>query len=80
MAADRDDGFRPATKQDSCCHPVACMGGLHLFQMFASYIAVLAVAMIYYAWRDVYRMRARQRTMLNERVAYMVWVAANRAA
>jgi hypothetical protein len=48
--------------------------------MFASYIAVLAVAMIYYAWRDVYRMRARQRTMLNERVAYMVWVAANRAA
>jgi hypothetical protein len=56
------------------------MGGVHLFQMFASYLAVLAVAMIYYTWRDGYRSKARQRAVLNERVAYMLWVAANRAA
>ena len=47
--------------------------------MFASYVAVLAVAMIFYAWRDGYRPRSRQRSALNERVAYMLWVAANRA-
>jgi hypothetical protein len=55
------------------------MGGFHLFQMFASYLAVLTVAMIYYAWRDGYRGKTRQRAALNERVAYMLWVAANRA-
>jgi hypothetical protein len=48
--------------------------------MFASYLAVLAVAMIYYAWRDGYRSKARNRATLNQRVAYMLWVAANRAA
>jgi hypothetical protein len=56
------------------------MGGVSLFQMFASYLAVLAVAMIYYAWRDGYRSKSRHRAALNERVAYMLWVAANRTA
>ena len=46
--------------------------------MILSYSAVLAVALIYYAWRDGYHSRFRQRTMMNERVAYMLWVAANR--
>ena len=50
-----------------------------VLHMFASYLAVLTVALIYYAWRDGYQSRFRQRTMLNERVAYMLWVAANRA-
>jgi len=47
--------------------------------MFASYVAVLTVAMIYYAWRDGYRAKTRHRSLLNQRVAYMLWVAANRA-
>ena len=51
-----------------------------MLHMFASYLAVLAVAMIYYAWRDGYRTRTQQRAVLNERVAYMLWVAASRAA
>jgi hypothetical protein len=51
-----------------------------VLSMLLSYSAVLTVAVIYYAWRDGYQSRFRQRTVLNERVAYMLWVAANRAA
>jgi hypothetical protein len=51
-----------------------------MLQMMAGYLAVLAVAMIYYAWRDGVSVKARRRTALNERVAYMLWVAANRSA
>lgn len=49
-------------------------------QMLAGYLSVLAVAAIYYAWRDGYSLKARRRTVLNERIAYMLWVAANRTA
>jgi hypothetical protein len=42
-------------------------------------IACLVIAAVYYAWRDVYLHR-KKRAKLNERVAYMLWVAASRAA
>ena len=51
-----------------------------MVQMLSGYVAVLAVAAIYYAWRDGYAVRNRRRAVLNDRVAYMLWVAANRAA
>ncbi|MGL4421035.1 MAG: hypothetical protein ACRCZF_10255 [Gemmataceae bacterium] len=51
-----------------------------MIPMFSSYLAVLAVAIIYYTWRDAYRTRTHNRAVLNERVAYMLWVAAQRAA
>ena len=50
-----------------------------MFQMFVGYASVLAIASLYYAWRDVYISRERNRTNINERVAHLLWVAANRA-
>jgi membrane-bound metal-dependent hydrolase YbcI (DUF457 family) len=50
-----------------------------MFQMLMGYVAVLAVASIYYTWRDAYVAKHRKRAVLNERVALMLWTAANRA-
>jgi len=43
-------------------------------------LASLAIAALYYTWRDVYLVRQRRQktTNLHERVAHMLWVAANR--
>ena len=49
-----------------------------MFQLIACNLACLAIAALYYTWRDVYLHR-RKRVQLRERVAYMLWVAANRA-
>jgi hypothetical protein len=49
-----------------------------MFQMFVGYACVLSVASIYYVWRDGYAMK-QKRTAVNERVAYLLWVAANRS-
>ncbi len=44
-------------------------------------LAVLAIAVIYYAWRDRYVNRVKEPAPeLNQRVAYMLWVAANRTS
>ncbi len=50
-----------------------------MFQLVACNLAVLAIAMIFYAWRDAYVARNRRRVDLHQRVAYMLWVAAQRA-
>ncbi len=50
-----------------------------VFHLIACNVACIAIASMYYAWRDVYVNR-RKREKLRERVAYMMWVAANRAA
>jgi hypothetical protein len=42
-------------------------------------LACLVIAGLYYTWRDVYLHR-KKRTKLHERVSYMLWVAAHRAA
>ena len=41
-------------------------------------LAALMIAAIYYAWRDGYAVRKSQSRTLRERVAYMLWVAAQR--
>ncbi len=46
-------------------------------QLITCNLAALTIAAVYYAWRDVYVSR-RRRSALNERVAYMLWVAASR--
>lgn len=51
-----------------------------MFQMMTGYVAVIAIAAVYYAWRDGYVARAQRRVAINGRVAYMLWVAANKAA
>lgn len=50
-----------------------------MFQLITCNLACLAIAMLYYTWRDVYLHR-RKREQLRERVAYMLWVAASRVA
>ena len=61
-------------------YPFGQLGGLlTMFQMVVGYLAVFAVAAIYYAWRDGTIAKERKRTTVNERVAYMLWVAANRS-
>jgi hypothetical protein len=50
-----------------------------MFQMMACNLAVLAIAMLYYAWRDGNLSRNAGRAGLQDRVAYMLWVAAHRA-
>lgn len=51
-----------------------------MFQLFIGYASVLSVAALYYAWRDGYAARSQPRTTVNERVAYLLWVAANRGS
>jgi hypothetical protein len=48
---------------------------MHLFLTSA---AALAVAVLYYLWRDGWRGRRRHERRLHERVAYMLWVMAQR--
>jgi len=54
-------------------------GRRFVFQLIACNLACLAIAALYYGWRDVY-MHRRKRARLHDRVAYMLWVAANRPA
>jgi hypothetical protein len=35
---------------------------------------------MYYAWRDGFAAKARRRTAINDRIAFMLWCAANRVA
>jgi hypothetical protein len=49
-----------------------------MLQMVTGYFAVIVVAVIYYSWRDGYNAQRRRRATLNERVAYMLWCAANK--
>lgn len=42
-------------------------------------IAALAVASIYYTWRAYREWLDRRQETLRERIAYMLWVMANRA-
>ncbi|MBM3983523.1 MAG: hypothetical protein FJ304_25280 [Planctomycetes bacterium] len=59
--------------------PLATEERCPVFQLLACNLACLAIAGLYYAWRDVHTHR-RKRERLNDRVAYMLWVAANRTA
>lgn len=53
-----------------------------MIQMLVANVGMLAIAALYYAWRDGYHNKrlASARVVLNERVAYMMWVSANRYA
>jgi len=49
-----------------------------MFQMITCNLAVLAIAGIYLAWRDRTAAVARKRSVLRERVSYMLWASAQR--
>jgi hypothetical protein len=50
-----------------------------MLQLITWNLSALAIAAIYYAWRDGYVAKHRKRQVLHQRVAYMLWVAASRA-
>ncbi|HSQ55777.1 MAG TPA: hypothetical protein VLM40_08520 [Gemmata sp.] len=50
-----------------------------MFHLIACNLACLTIAALYYTWRDGYLHR-RRRQHTRERVAYMLWVAANHTA
>jgi hypothetical protein len=43
-------------------------------------LSAMAIALIYYTWRDGYYFRLLRDKALRERVAYMLWTAAHHAA
>lgn len=53
-----------------------------MVEMLVANVGVLAIAAIYYAWRDGYhhKRNTAARAVLHERVAYMLWTSANRFA
>lgn len=50
-----------------------------MLQFVVPNLAALAIAMLYYAWRDGYSVKIQREKMLRERVAYMLWTAAQRS-
>jgi hypothetical protein len=49
---------------------------LAMFPMVTCNLAVIAIAAIYLTWKDRAVARQRRRDVLRERVAYMLWTAA----
>lgn len=50
-----------------------------MFEMLTCNAAVLAIAAVYYAWKDRVAKDSQKRRVLHERVAYMLWAVAQRA-
>ncbi len=46
--------------------------------MIPCQLAALMIAALFYTWRDLLHRRVRDNKLVRERVAYMLWVAANR--
>lgn len=47
-------------------------------QMLCCNVAALTVALLYYMWRSYHQARMARQRVLRERVAYMLWVVAER--
>ncbi len=47
-------------------------------QPLSGYVATLAVAVVYYVWRGYVQLQLRRQRLLRERVAYLLWVMAER--
>jgi hypothetical protein len=43
-------------------------------QPLSGYLATLAVAVVYYAWRGYTQSQSRRQRLLRERVAYLLWI------
>ena len=69
-------GSDPATL--TRCSPGRLKRSWTVLPLIACNLATLAIAVLYYTWRDSLVHRTRQRRMLHERVAYMLWAAASR--
>jgi hypothetical protein len=49
-----------------------------MFEMLTCNVAVLAIAGLYYSWRERMLKEQHRRRVLRERVAFMLWTAAQR--
>ncbi len=49
-----------------------------MMQLLSCNLAALAIATLYYMWRDYYLVYMQRERQIRERVAYMLWTAANR--
>lgn len=43
-------------------------------------LTVLVIAGLYYGWRDLYHAKRERERVIRQRVAYMLWTAANQMA
>ncbi len=50
-----------------------------MFHMLTCHVAVLAIAALYFTWKDRTTKTQLRRSVLRQRVAYMLWNAAQRA-
>jgi hypothetical protein len=53
--------------------------GTAVVELLTCNAAVLAIAALYFAWKDRVLKAARRRHALRQRVAYLLWAAAERA-
>ena len=49
-------------------------------QMLSGSVAALAVSAIYCIWRTYFQVQLRRQQTLRQRVAYMLWIVAHKAA
>ena len=49
-------------------------------QVVCCNLTALAIAALYYVWRDYHRNNCQRIKLQRERVAYMLWTAANQVA
>ncbi len=49
-----------------------------MVELLSCNVAVLAIAALYYAWKDRGVKAAARRQVLRQRVAYLLWAAAER--
>ncbi len=47
-------------------------------QPLSAYVAALAVAIVFYVWRGYRCVLSRRQRVMRERVAYMLWVVADK--
>ena len=70
--------FAPEALQSGMTPDVPRMGKeVPVYSVLTCSFSCLAIATLYYLWRDLYLPRMK-RHLLRERVAYMLWIAAQR--
>jgi hypothetical protein len=50
-----------------------------MFEMLTCNVAILAIAALYYTWKDRMSQYARRQRTLRDRVSYLLWTAAQQA-
>ena len=70
------DAFHAAVKRLASHSRPVLTRKVHIMQPFITTVPTLAVSVIYCLWQAYARDQQRRRTLLHERVAFMLWTAA----